>query len=157
MPVWTGLSSSSRMLSVFRVLIGLLFLSEGTGKLFGFPPLPGAPLHLPPLLLSAGVIETVGGTLIVLGFLTRPVAFILCGEMAVAYFKTHFPRGFFPAANGGMPAVLFCFIYLYMSVAGGGAWSLDTLIARRNGAKSRSSSEQRPSGASSLEPRSASV
>ena len=156
MSIWTGSPSAGRMLSIFRIIVGLLFIGYGTMKLFGYPPMPGPGGPLPPLLRMAGSIEVVGGTLILLGLLTRPVAFVLSGEMAVAYFKSHFPHSFFPQVNGGMPAVLFCFIYLYMCVAGGGAWSIDALITkRRSGGESRSSSASRPSDASSLAQRSA--
>lgn len=88
------------------------------------------PAHLPPLFLAAGIIETFGGLLLLLGLLTRPVAFILCGEMAVAYFMMHEPHGFWPLKNGGEPPVLYCFIFLYLVLAGGGAWSVDRLLNR---------------------------
>ena len=84
-----------------------------------------------------GMIELVGGVLIVLGLFTRPVAFILAGDMAVAYFMSHAPRNFFPALNGGTAAILYCFIFLYLFVAGGGVWSLDQLWASRNAAGGR--------------------
>jgi putative oxidoreductase len=105
-------------------------------KLFNVPAsgMPGFPVHLVSELGLAATLETFGGLAIMLGLFTRPVAFVLAGEMAVAYFQMHFPRGFFPAVNGGMPAVLFCFLYLYLSFAGGGAWSLDAwLRSRREG------------------------
>lgn len=118
-----------RVLSVLRIIAALLFLEHGLQKLFGFPaplPLPaGEVLHPFTLLWYAGVIETVGGVLLAVGLFTRPVAFILAGEMASAYFMAHAPRGFFPALNGGDAAVLFCFIFLYFAAAGGGAWSVD--------------------------------
>jgi putative oxidoreductase len=117
---------SSRLLSVLRIVAGLLFFSHGLVKLFGFPAgaMPG---HLPlfGLFGLAGVLESVGGLLIVGGLYTRPVAFLLSGEMAVAYFMAHFPKSFFPVLNHGEPAILYCFIFLYLSAAGGGAWSLD--------------------------------
>ena len=101
-----------------------LFIEHGTMKLFAFPAaqMEGS---LPPLMLFAALLEVVGGILILIGFLTRPVAFILSGQMAFAYFMAHAPRGFFPILNGGVLAVLFCFLFLYFAVAGGGAWSLD--------------------------------
>jgi putative oxidoreductase len=127
-PRWT-----SRMLSVFRIVVGLLFMMHGTQKLFGFPPsnMPPMPFNLFSQMGIAGVLETFGGALIVLGFLTRPVAFLLAGEMAVAYFQAHFPRGIHPTGNGGEPAVLYCFSFLYLMFAGAGAWSIDALFARR--------------------------
>ncbi|SRR6266851_1532296 len=115
-----------RILTVLRVMAGLLFLEHGTQKILGFPPSanPG------PALLSLGgiqgLIELVGGVLIVVGLFTRPVAFILCGDMAVAYFMSHAPNSFFPIANRGDAAILYCFVFLYLAAAGGGAWSLDT-------------------------------
>lgn len=123
---------SSRMLSILRIVAGLVFMSAGTMKLFNVPAsgMPGFPVHLWSELGAAATIETFGGLAIVVGLLTRPVAFVLAGEMAVAYFQVHFPRSFFPPVNGGMPAVLFCFLYLYLSFAGGGAWSLDAWITR---------------------------
>jgi putative oxidoreductase len=125
----------SRMLSVLRIVAGLLFVMHGTQKLFGFPPLPpGAampPFGLLSVLGVASILEVFGGLAIVLGVFTRPIAFLLAGEMAVAYFTVHFPQSFFPASNGGDPAVLFCFIFLYFAFAGGGEWSIDAMIARR--------------------------
>jgi len=112
-------------LAVLRIVTGLLFLEHGTMKLFGFPAGQGGD-SLPPLLLVASLLEVVGGLLITVGFLTRPVAFILCGEMAVAYFMAHAPRGFYPALNSGEAAILFCFIFLYLFFAGAGAWSVDS-------------------------------
>ncbi len=122
-----------RMLAILRIVAGLVFISAGTMKLFGFPH---SPVQMPPFtLLSeigiAGILETFGGLLIVLGLLTRPVAFVLAGEMAVAYFQFHFPQSFYPTVSNGVPAVLYCFLFLYLAVAGGGAWSLDSAISRR--------------------------
>jgi putative oxidoreductase len=123
------------MLSVLRIVVGLLFVMHGTQKLFGFPPLPAGAVMPPFGMLSqlglAAILETFGGLAIVLGLFTRPIAFLLSGEMAVAYFQGHFPQSFFPASNGGDPAVLFCFIFLYFAFVGGGAWSIDAVIARR--------------------------
>jgi len=115
-----------RMLSILRIVAALLFIEHGTSKLFGFPHNPSFD-HLPPLLWVAGILEFGGGILVLLGLFTRPVAFLLSGEMAVAYFMAHFPRAFLPLQNGGGPAVLFCFVFLFLAVAGGGAWSLDAL------------------------------
>jgi putative oxidoreductase len=124
---WTG-----RMLAVFRIVTGLIFVSAGTTKMFGFP---AGPPDLPPFdpLTQIGfgaLLEVVGGLAIVLGLLTRPVAFVLAGEMAVAYFQFHAPASFFPTVNQGIPAILYCFLFLYLTFAGAGPWSLDALIAR---------------------------
>jgi putative oxidoreductase len=126
--VWT-----SRALSVFRIVAGLIFFSYGTMKVFGYPPSPAPiPAFSPASLLGiAGLIEMTGGIAIILGLVTRPVAFVLAGEMAVAYFYQHFPKSFFPTTNMGVPAVLFCFFFLYLTFAGAGAWSLDALISRK--------------------------
>ena len=123
----------SRMLSVLRIVAGLMFITFGTMKLFGFPA-PPMPMPTVPLMSQMGVggtMEMIGGVLIALGLFTRPVAFILSGEMAVAYFQFHQPNGLFPVSNQGVPAVLFCFLFLYFAVAGAGEWSVDRLLARR--------------------------
>ncbi len=117
-------------LAVLRIVTALLFMAHGTGKLFGFPDLGFRP-ELFSLFGLAGVIEIVGGILLILGLFTRPVAFVLSGEMAVAYFMAHAPNGFFPIQNQGESAVLFCFIFLFLVLSGPGAWSLD---AKREGA-----------------------
>ena len=115
-----------QMLSVLRIMTGLLFLAHGSQKLLGFPaPSNPAAVAMFSLPWIAGVLEIVGGLAIVLGFFTRPVAFILAGEMAAAYFIAHMPRDFFPVRNGGDAAVLFCFIFLFLVAAGPGPWSLD--------------------------------
>ena len=126
--VWT-----SRMLSVLRVISGLMFLLAGTMKLFNYPPMPPGqpPIELMSQIGIGGLLELVGGTLFTIGLLTRPVSFILAGMMAVAYFQFHLPRSFFPTINEGIPAILFCFIFLYFMLAGAGAWSVDAMIARR--------------------------
>lgn len=121
------------MLAILRIVAGLVFVSAGTAIVFHFPP---SPTPVPPFdptteLGIAGLLEIAGGLAVALGLFTRPVAFVLSGQMAVAYFQVHFPQSVFPTANGGMPAVLFCFIFLYLSVAGPGAWSLDARLARR--------------------------
>ncbi|WP_137128856.1 DoxX family protein [Rhizobium sp. FY34] len=111
-------------LGVLRIMAALLFLAHGTMKLFAFP---AAQMEgpLPPLLLTAGILELVGGLLVAVGFLTRPVSFVLSGMMAFAYFFAHFPKSFFPSLNGGDAAVLYCFIFLYIVFAGAGAFALD--------------------------------
>jgi putative oxidoreductase len=115
-------------LALLRIVTALLFIEHGTAKLLGVPVMPG-PGHaggLSPLMLIGGLLEVFGGLAVLAGFLTRPVAFILSGEMAVAYWAMHVPiGGFFPLANGGDAAILFCFIFLYLVFAGPGAWSVD--------------------------------
>jgi putative oxidoreductase len=114
------------LLSVLRLVTGLTFLQSGTGKYLGFPKNPGYDsLQLWSMSGIGGIVELIGGTLIVLGLFTRPVAFLASGEMAVAYFWAHAPRNFFPLLNDGRPAVLFCFVFLYLAAAGPGPWSLD--------------------------------
>jgi putative oxidoreductase len=121
-----------RLLSVLRIVAGFLFLLHGTQKLLGFPVAEPKPtVELFSLFGLAGVLEVVGGTLLILGLFTRPAAFVLAGEMAVAYFMTHLPRSFWPILNNGEHTVLFCFLFLYLAAAGGGEWSLDRTRARR--------------------------
>ena len=121
---------------LLRVVSGFLFIQSGGLILFGwFGGIPGQPGH-PPLLSETGiggVLEFFGGIAIMLGLFTRPVAFILSGMMAVAYWQFHAPNGAWPLQNQGMPAVLFCFIFLYLAARGGGDWSLDALIRRKRG------------------------
>ena len=121
--------------SLLRAVTGALFMQHGVQKLFGLLVDPSRPWNGPPPMLTqfwiAGVLETFGGALIVLGLLTRPVAFLLAGEMAVAYFQAHLPRGPFPIRNGGEHVVLFCFVYLFLVAAGGGPYSLDALLRAR--------------------------
>ena len=123
---------------LLRVVSGLLFFQAGTTKLFGwFGGIPAAMGGQPPLLSQmgiGGILEVFGGLAVMLGLFTRPVAFILSGEMAVAYFQFHAPHGAWPIQNHGEPAVLLCFIFLYMAARGGGAWSLDALLGRKRGA-----------------------
>ncbi|WP_113261614.1 DoxX family protein [Agrobacterium cavarae] len=111
-------------LAALRIIAALLFIEHGTQKLFGFPPaqMEGS---LPPLLLAAALLELVGGILILIGLFTRPVAFILSGQMAFAYFMAHAPKSFFPAINGGDAAILFCFVFLFLVTAGPGAFAVD--------------------------------
>jgi len=121
-----------QLLSVLRFMSGLLLLQHGTGKYLNVPvgPMNGAS----PFTMSgaAGVIELIGGALLVVGLFTRPVAFIVSGMTAVAYFYAHAPRGFFPILNGGELAVLYCFVFLYLAAAGGGRWSIDWLLGRKD-------------------------
>jgi putative oxidoreductase len=120
------------LVSVLRIVAGFLFIAHGTQKLFGIPVAPpGGTVPLQSLLGAAGMIELVGGGLLLLGLLTRPAAFLLSGEMAVAYFMQHAPRGFWPIANQGELAVLYCFLFLFFVAAGPGPWSLDALIPHR--------------------------
>ena len=116
-----------RVLAVLRIVVGLIFLEHGTQKLLGFPPHPRGGADLLSLSGVAGVLELIGGALIVFGLFTRPVAFLLSGEMAFAYWISHAPRAFFPVINGGDSAILYCFVFLYFAFAGGGVWSLDYL------------------------------
>ncbi|MCW0981562.1 DoxX family protein [Agrobacterium sp. BT-220-3] len=111
-------------LAALRIIVALLFIEHGTQKLFGFPAsqMQGS---LPTMLLVAALLELVGGILVLIGLFTRPVAFILSGQMAVAYFMAHAPSSFFPALNGGDAAILFCFVFLYLVFAGPGALSVD--------------------------------
>ena len=123
--LWTG-----RVLSVLRIVTALLFMQHGLAKLFGFP----APSHVDHLLSVSGVggiLEAFGDLLLLIGLFTRPVAFILCGEMAVAYFMVHAPHSFFPMLNKGDSAVQFCFVFLYLVFAGAGPWSLDALLRNK--------------------------
>lgn len=132
---WTNL-----FLSILRIVAALILMQHGSQKLFHFPP-SGAPGPVAPLVLMsqtglAGVLEFFGGTMLLLGLFTRPVAFILSGEMAVAYFQVHAPRAFqdplgiLPIVNRGELAVVLCFVFLYLAFAGGGSWSVDTLMRR---------------------------
>lgn len=121
-----------QLLSVLRMVAGFTFMFPGTMKLYGWPiAMPGGGTVAPfSQMWVGGVLEVFGGALMLLGLFTRPVAFLLSGEMAVAYFQFHQPRGTLPIQNGGLDAVLFCFIWLYLSAAGPGPWSLDALLRR---------------------------
>ncbi len=112
------------VLSIARIVIGLLFLEHGTSTLLNFPHGPVQPT-MGSLIWFQGIIEIVGGVLFAIGFLTRPVAFILAGDMAVAYFMVHVKKGFFPMLNGGDAAILYCFVFLIYFVAGPGRWAAD--------------------------------
>lgn len=124
-----------KLLSILRIVASVMFMMAGTMKLFAFP------VGLPPnngtvQLLSemglAGVLETFGGILLLIGLFTRPTAFILSGQMAVAYFQGHASKGFWPTLNGGQPAVFYCFFFLYLSAVGAGAWSIDAMRSKQN-------------------------
>ena len=122
---------SPRILSVLRIMTALLFMQHGAAKLFQFPHVPMFDgLQLASLMGAAGVLEFFGGALLVLGLFTRLVAFLLSGQMAIAYFMMHAPNGFFPLFNQGEGAILFCFIFLYLVFAGGGAWSVDNCLCK---------------------------
>ena len=117
---------SSYIYALLRIVAGLLFLQHGLQKLFGIPGTQ-PPVDVMTQAGLAGIIETIGGILIALGLFTSPVAFIASGEMAVAYFQVHAPRGFWPMMNGGELAALYCFIFLYFAAVGSGKWSVDSL------------------------------
>jgi len=118
-----------QLLAILRIVTGLLFLEHGLSKYFGFPvPFPVHPLT--PMLMAAGAIELITGTLITIGLFTRLAAFVASGEMAFAYFIGHFPKSIWPAANMGENAILLCFIFLYLAAAGAGAWSIDSARLR---------------------------
>ncbi len=123
---WAG-----EALSLLRIVAALLFLLHGTSKLFGFPPFPMAQPGVGSLLWVAAILELFGGLLLLFGLLSRPVAFILSGQMAVAYWMVHAPRSTFPSVNQGEPAILFCFIFLLIAAAGPGVWSIDAEWKRR--------------------------
>ncbi|MBN9511906.1 MAG: DoxX family protein [Alphaproteobacteria bacterium] len=119
-------SWAPRLLSILRIMTGLLLLQHGTAKLFKIPVIPMfANLSVTSLPGIAGVLELVGGVLIILGLFTRSTAFILSGMTAVAYFIAHAPKGFYPILNGGELAALYCFVFLYIAAAGPGPWSID--------------------------------
>jgi putative oxidoreductase len=136
------------VLSIVRVVTALIFMEHGTQKLLNFPPnLPGRPaVELFSLYGFAGSLEIVGGILLVLGLFTRPVAFILSGEMAFAYWMGHAPRSVFPILNNGDASILYCFLFLYLAFAGGGAWSLDQWFWKRSASAGSGSSEELMSG-----------
>ena len=123
---WTTWGPEFR--SLLRIVAAFMFMLAGTSKLFAFPvgmPPNGATAPLMSQIGIGGALEVFGGGLLLFGLFTRPVAFILSGEMAVAYFQFHFPNGFWPTVNGGVSAALYCFVWLYFSAAGAGPWSLD--------------------------------
>jgi putative oxidoreductase len=120
-----------QVLSLLRIVAGLMFMQHGTQKIFGFPEAARGPFDLVSQMGIGGVLELVGGGLLVLGLFTRPVAFILSGMMAVAYFQFHASSSLYPLVNGGELAALYCWVFLYLAFAGGGAWSVDALRNRK--------------------------
>lgn len=126
--IWFRLGWQSTILSLLRFVAGLALLEHGTAKRWVFPVVVSYAHGLPPLLLAAGIVEFFGGVLVCIGLLTRPAAFLASGEMAIGYLMGHAQKSFFPILGGGDAALLFCFIFLYLAVAGGGARSLDRLI-----------------------------
>lgn len=140
---WTSrlLPWSPQVLSILRIAVALLFMQHGTQKLLGFPGTGPESLQLLSLIGVQGLLEVFGGALLLVGLFTRPVAFILSGDMAVAYFMVHAPQNFFPINNGGGLAALYSFVFFYFVFAGAGAWSLDALWGRQGEA---AGSLQRP-------------
>ena len=135
---WRSLAPS--FLSILRIVAAFLFMQFGTAKWFAFPApiMPdGSTVALASLVGVAAILEAVGGLLLLVGLFTRPVAFLLSGQMAVAYFVGHAPQGFWPVLNQGTPAILFSFLWLYLSAVGPGPWSLDALRARAEPTDSR--------------------
>jgi putative oxidoreductase len=120
---------SPRLLGLLRIVTAILFMEHGAQKLLGFPPSDHGSPELLSLLGAAGILELAGGFFILIGLFTRPVAFVLAGEMAVAYFQVWFPQSFVPTSNGGVSTVLYCFLFLYLMFAGAGPWGLDARIA----------------------------
>jgi putative oxidoreductase len=121
-----------RVLSIVRIVVAFMFMSVGTMKMFGFPA-RGEPTGFDPFtqIGLAAIIEVFGGILVLIGLGTRPAAFIMSGEMAVAYFQVYAPKAFFPVINGGAPAALYCWIFFYLAFAGGGPWSVDAWLSSR--------------------------
>ncbi len=120
--------------SVLRIVAAFMYLQHGLSKLFAFPvgiPPHGGTVELLSQAGASGILEALGGALLLLGLFTRPVAFILSGEMAVAFFQVHYPRGFWTIINGGELAVVYCFLWLYFSAVGGGPWSIDALRGKK--------------------------
>jgi putative oxidoreductase len=127
--VWTP-----RLLSILRIVAALIFMAHGTQKLLGFPASPNPSPEVFSLSWIAGVLELFGGALLILGLFVRPVAFVLSGLMAAAYWIAHAPRSVYPVLNGGDAAILYCFVFLFLAAAGGGAWSLDNLLRKSRAA-----------------------
>lgn len=122
---------SGEALSLLRIVAAFLFFLHGTSKLLGFPPFPAGPPPIYSLIWVAGIFELIGGLMLIAGFLSRPVAFLLSGEMAIAYWMAHAPQSTFPSNNGGEAAILYCFIFLFIAAAGPGPWSVDAKMGRR--------------------------
>jgi putative oxidoreductase len=135
-----------RLLSVLRIVAAFMFMAHGTQKLVDFPVARASPTPLWSLIGIAGMLEMVGGALLLFGLFTRPVAFVLSGLMAFAYFLAHAPHGFWPIVNRGELAVLYSFVFLYLAVAGGGVWSVDRLWKSRAPGTSERSPEAYPAG-----------
>ncbi len=132
-PLARWAAATPYLLSALRIVAAIMFLQSGTMKLFGWPvamPADQPPLEIFSLVGIGGILEAFGGLLLLFGLFTRPVAFILSGQMAYAYFMFHFPQAFWPMLNGGTDAVLYCFIWLYFSASGAGKWSLDALLKK---------------------------
>jgi putative oxidoreductase len=130
--IWKNLAPQFH--AVLRIVAAFMFLQAGMVKLFAIPismPGGGTATFMTQVWIG-GALEFVGGSLILIGLFTRPVAFILCGEMAVAYFQFHAPKGLFPVENGGMSAVIYCFLWLYYSATGAGLWSVDAFLHKRS-------------------------
>jgi putative oxidoreductase len=127
---------SGPLLSTLRIVSALMFMAHGTAKLLGFPATEmfAAPPEAGTLMWFAGVLELVGGALLVVGLFTRPVAFVLSGMMAVAYWTAHAPQAFYPIQNQGDAAILYCFVFLYIAAAGPGPWALDNLLFKKKAA-----------------------
>lgn len=124
---------SGQLLSVLRIVSALIFIAHGTTKLFGFPATEmfATPPEPMTLMWFGGILETFGGALLLIGLFTRPVAFVLSGMMAVAYWMFHAPQSPYPVQNGGDAAILYCFVFLYIAAAGGGAWAADNLLGKK--------------------------
>jgi len=122
---------SPRLLSVLRIIVGLLFMQHGLSKYFGFPAASPASFNAMGLLGVAGAIEIVAGALVAIGLFARVAAFLASGQMAIGYFMSHAPRAFFPQANGGELAIFFCFVFLYIALEGPGPWSIDAMRSRK--------------------------
>jgi putative oxidoreductase len=124
---------SGQLLSVLRIVSALIFIAHGTAKLFGFPATEmfATPPEPMTIMWFGGILEAFGGALLLIGLFTRPVAFVLSGMMAVAYWMFHAPQSPHPVQNGGDAAILYCFIFLYIAAAGGGAWAADNLLGKK--------------------------